>query len=136
MNIDDEVSFCNKVLFSRKYKVVHRIQSIIVIKIAKQQVCDEFIEQNVLIEFNKIFLRVKIYLIQNFQSSLIINMNVLKRNDINFQLSRNMLIINEIDVFLNYSSSTLKLASNLNNYIFFHFVIAIDIKIDIKKSKK
>ena len=39
-------------------------------------------------------------------------MNILKRNDINFQLSKNMLIINDIDVFLNYSSSQ-------NNYIFF-----------------
>ena len=84
LNIDDEVSFCNKVLFSRKYEVVHRTQSIIVIEIAKQQIYDKFIEQNVLIEFNKIFLRVKIYLIQNFQLSLIIDMNVFKRNDITF----------------------------------------------------
>ena len=42
-------------------------------------------------------------------------MNILKRDDIDFQLSKNMLIINEINVFLNYSSSI----SNLNNYIFF-----------------
>ena len=43
-----------------------------------------------------------------------------------------MLIINEIDVFLNYSLSI----SNLNNYIFFHFVIAINIKVNIKKFKE
>ena len=47
-----------------------------------------------------------------------------------------MLIINEINVFLNYSLLTSKLVSNLNNYIFFHFVIVIDIKIDIKKFRK
>ena len=41
-----------------------------------------------------------------------------------------MLVINEIDVFLNYLSSTL----NLNNYIFFHFVTK-NIK-NIKKFKK
>ena len=77
-------------------------------------------------------MRVKIYLIQNFQSNLIIDMNILKRDDINFQLNKNMLIINEINVSLNY----LSLILNLNNYIFFHFIIAIDIRINIKKFKK
>ena len=130
MNIDDEINFCNKILFSRKYEIIHRIRFIIVIEIAKQQICDKYIDQEILIEFNKFSLRVKIYLIQNFQSNLIIDMNILKRNDIDFQLNKNMLIINEIDVFLNY----LSLISNLNNYIFFHFVIK-NIK-NIKKFKK
>ena len=130
MNIDDEINLCNKVLFSRKYEIVHRTRFIIVIEIAKQQICDEYINQKFLIEFNKFSLRVKIYLIKNFQSNLIIDMNILKRNDIDFQLNKNMLIINEIDVFLNY----LSLISNLNNYIFFHFVIK-NIK-NIKKFKK
>ena len=130
MNIDDEINLCNKVLFSRKYEIVHRTRFIIVIEIAKQQICDEYINQKFLIEFNKFSLRVKIYLIKNFQSNLIIDMNILKRNDIDFQLNKNMLIINEIDVFLNYLSST----SNLNNYIFFHFVIK-NIK-NIKKIRK
>ena len=84
MNIDDEISFCNRILFSRKYKIVHRIRFIIVIEIAKQQICDEYIDQKILIEFNKLLLRVKIYLIQNFQSNLIIDMNILKRDDIDF----------------------------------------------------
>ena len=100
---------------------MYRTKSIIVIEIVDQQICDEYIEQKVLIEFNKFSLRVKIYLIQNFQSNLIIDINILKRDDINFQLNKNMLIINKIDVLLNYSSSQ-------NNYIFFYFVIINNIK--------
>ena len=127
MNIDNEINLCNKVLLFRKYEIIHRIQSIIVIKMTKQQVCDKYIEQDDLIEFNKKKLRVQIYLIQNFQSNLIIDINILKRNNINFQLSKNMLIINKIDVFLNYLLLISNLALNLNNYIFFYFVIVIDI---------
>ena len=118
------MNLCNRVLFSRDknlYEIVHRTRFIIVIEIAKQQICDKYIDQKVLIKFNKFSLRVKIYLIQNFQSNLIININILRRDDIDFQLSKNILIINKIDVLLNYLSSQ-------NNYIFFHFVIANNIK--------
>ena len=66
---------------------------------------DEYIEQKILIEFNKILLRVKIYLIQNLQSNFIININILRRNNIDLQLCQNMLVINKTNVFLNYSSS-------------------------------
>ena len=124
MKIDDEINLCNRALFSRDknlYKIVHRTRFIIVIEIVDQQIYDEYIKQKILIKFNKLSLRVKIYLIQNFQLNLIINMNILKQNNINFQLSKNILIINKVDMLLNYLSSQ-------NNYIFFISLLQMILK--------
>ena len=94
MNIDDEVSFCNRALFFKDknfYEIVHRTRFIIVIEIAKQQICDKYIDQEVLIEFNKLSLRVKIYLIQDFQSNLIYQHEYFKTRRYKFSIKQKYL---------------------------------------------
>ena len=107
LNIDEKMSFCSRSLLSKNknlYDIVHRIRLITITKIAKQQICDECIEQKILLNFNKFSVKIKTYLINHLQSELIIDMNVLSRDDMNFQFNRNMLVIKKMNVFLRYSS--------------------------------
>ena len=123
LNIDEKVNFCFKSLFFQNknlYDIVHRIRFITVTKVAKQQICDECIEQEILLNFNKFFVKIKTYLINHLQSNLIIDMNVLNRDDMNFQLNRNMFVIKKMNVFLRYSSVKIQ--------TFYHFVICNIIK--------
>ena len=118
LNIDEEMNLCFRSLFSQNknlYDIVHRTRLITVTKVAKQQICDECIEQEILLDFNKFSVKINTYLIDRLQSDLIIDMNVLDRDDMNFQLSRNMFVIEEIDVLLRYSSMKIQ--------TFYHFVI-------------
>ena len=68
------------------------------------QICNEYIDTKILLSFNKIFIQMKIYLIDNFQSNFIINMNVLNKNDMNFLLIRQALKIKNIEILLCYIS--------------------------------
>ena len=123
LNIDEKVNFCFKSLFFQNknlYDIVHRIRFITVTKVAKQQICDECIEQEILLNFNKFSIKIKTYLVNCLQSNLIIDMNVLNRDDMNFQLNRNMLVIKNVNVFLRYSSMKIQ--------TFYHFVICNIIK--------
>ena len=127
LNTDEEMSFCSKsLLFQNKnlYDIVYRIRSITITKIVEQQICDEYVEQEILLNFNKFFIIVKIYLINRLQSNLIIDMNVLNRDDIDFQLNRNMFVINEMNVFLCYSSKKISTS--------YHFVICNIMKFILK----
>ena len=123
LNIDEKMNFCFISLFLQNknlYNIVHRIQFITITKIAKQQICHECIEQKILLNFNKFSIKIKTYLINRLQLNLIIDMNVLNRDNINFQFNRNMFVIKKINVFLRYS--TMKIQT------FYHFVVCNIIK--------
>ena len=118
LNIDEKVSLCSKSLFSQNknlYDIVHRTRFITITKIVEQQICDECIEKKILLNFNKFPIKIKTYLIDRLQSNLIIDMNVLNRDDIDFQLNRNMLVIKKMNVSLRYSP--------MKTQTFYHFVI-------------
>ena len=123
LNIDEEVSLCSRSLFSQNknlYDIVHRIRLITITKVVEQQICDECIEQEILLDFNKFSIKIKTYLIDRLQSDLIIDMNVLNRDDIDIQLNRNMLVIEEVNVLLRYSWVKIQ--------TFYHFIICNIIK--------
>ena len=118
LNIDEKVNLCSKSLLSQNknlYDIVHRTRLITITKVVEQQICDECIEQEILLNLNKFSIKIKTYLIDRLQSDLIIDMNVLNRDDIDIQLSRNMLVIEEVNVFLRYSS--------VRAQTFYHFII-------------
>ena len=108
MNTNESVFLCDRdFLFNRNiYDLVHRFKLIIITEVAGIQVCDEYIDTKVLLNLNKIFIRMKAYLVDNFQSSFIININVLNKNDINLLLIRQALKIKDIEILLCYTSST------------------------------
>ena len=70
------------------------------------QICNEYIDTKVLLNFNKISIQMKVYLIDNLQSNFIINMNILNKNDINLLLTRQVLKIKDIEILLCYVSLT------------------------------
>ena len=108
MNTNENVFLCDRdFLFNRNINdFVHRFKFIIIIKIVDIQICDKYINTKVLLNLNKISVQIKTYLINNFQSSFIINMNVLNKNNINFLLIRQTLKIKNIEILLCYTSST------------------------------
>ena len=111
------VSLCSRsLLFQNKnlYGIVHRTRPITVIGVAGQQICDEYVEQEVLLGLNKFPIKVKAYLVDRLQPGLIIGMDVLGRGDIDLQFSRNMLVIGGVDVPLRYSP--------MGAQTFYHFV--------------
>ena len=73
-----------------------------------------------LLNFNKVFVTIKIYLIKNLQFDFIIDMNVLNKNDIDFMLSRKSLKVKNIDISLCYASSPS--SKKTNNHYFYHFM--------------
>lgn len=99
------VSLCSRSLLPNRnlYGIVHRTRPITVTGVAGQQICDEYIEQEVLLGPNKFPITMKAYLVDHLQPGLIIGMDVLNRGDIDLQLSRNMLVIGGVDVPLCYS---------------------------------
>ena len=90
LNTNENVFLCDRdFLFNRNiYDFVHDFKFIIIIEIIDIQICDEYIDTKVLLNSNKILIQMKIYLIDNFQSGFIININVLNKNDINSLLTR------------------------------------------------
>ena len=77
---------------------------------------------------------IKIYLINKLQFSLIININVFNRNNINLLLSRQALKVKNIEILLCYTSSPSALINRINRsnsmfsinnyekkYYFYHF---------------
>ena len=74
-----------------------------------------------LLNFNKIFVIIKVYLIKSFQFDLIIDINVLNKNDIDFMFNRKSLKVKNIDIFLCYAFSPSSKKANYN--YFYHFMI-------------
>ena len=107
MNTDENVFLYDRdFLLNRNiYDFVHRFKLIIIIEMTDIQVCDEYIDTKILLNSNKISVQIKAYLMNNFQSDFIINMNVLNKNDINFLLIRQTLKIKDIEISLCYISS-------------------------------
>ena len=132
LNIDEKMNFCFKwLLFQNKnlYDIMHRIRLITITKIAEQQVCDKYIEQKMLLELNKFFVTIKIYLINRLQSDFIIDMNFLNRDDIDLRFNRNTFVIKKVNVSLCYSS--------IRNHTFYYFnTHYITNCIEIKINKK
>ena len=97
------------------------------------QILNQYIEQKMLLSFNKIFVFVKIYLINNFQFDLIININVLNKNNIDFLLNRQTLRVKNIEILFCYTSSSSLINKNYclisqideceKNYYFYYFVV-------------
>ena len=81
---------CDRNLLSNEniYDFVYIIKSITIIEVIDMQILNQYIEQKMLLNLNKIFIFMKTYLMNNFQFDLIINVNVLNKNDIDFLLSR------------------------------------------------
>ena len=130
LNTNENVFLCDRdFLFNRNINdFVHRFKFIIIIKIVDIQICDKYINTKVLLNLNKISVQIKTYLINNFQSSFIINMNVLNKNNINFLLIRQTLKIKNIEILLCYTSSTsftsfITQSNVYINWIFYHFMI-------------
>ena len=124
------VSLCSRSLLPNKnlYGIVHRTRPITVTGVAGQQICDEYIEQEVLLGPNKFPLTVKAYLVNKLQPGLIIGMDVLNRGDIDLQLSRNMLVIGGVDVPLCYTPK-----GDLTSY---HFSSHYTKDLSVKTNKK
>ena len=132
LNIDENVFFCDRKLLSQSqnhYDLVHDIKFITIIEVADMQVLDEYIEQKMFLKLDKILVFIKIYLINDFQLELIIDMNVLNKNDIDFLFSRQTLKIEDIEISLRYTSSSINeincfisAVKHDYNHYFYHFV--------------
>ena len=80
LNINENVFLCDSNFVFRDrdvYNFVKRVKFIIIIEIVDMKILNKYIEKKVLLNFNKIFVIIKIYLIKDFQFDLIIDMNVL-----------------------------------------------------------
>ena len=68
MNINKNVFLYDRdFLFNRNiYNFVYNFKFIIIIKMIDIQICDEYINTKILLNSNKIFVRIKTYLINNF----------------------------------------------------------------------
>ena len=135
LNTDENVFLCDRSLLSQNrnhYDLVHRTKFITIIEIANMQMLNQYIEQKILLSLKKIFVLVKVYIINDLQSNLIIDMNVLNKDDIDLLLNRQVLRIKNVEISLFYTS----LSDNENNneinyktknqkhdYYFYHFVI-------------
>ena len=107
MNTNENVSLCDRdLLFNRNiYGLVYDFKFIIITEITDIQVCDEYIDTKILLDSNKIPVRIKTYLVNNLQSDLIIDMNVLNKDDIDLLLTCQALKIKDIEISLCYTSS-------------------------------
>ena len=83
------------------------------------KVLNKYIEKKMLLNFNKILVTIKVYLIKNLQFDFIIDMNVLNKSDIDFMLNRKSLKVKNIDILLCYAFSS---SSKKINYYFYHFM--------------
>ena len=98
-----------------------------------------------LLDLNRISISIKIYLMNNLQSDLIIDMNVLNKDDIDLLFSRQALKIKNIEISLCYTSSSSSVnqsncfISSVNeyekNYYFYHFVACHTNDDDVIKQK-
>ena len=122
LNTNENVSLCDRdLLFNRNiYGLVYDFKFIIITEITDIQVCDEYIDTKILLDSNKIPVRIKTYLVNNLQSDLIIDMNVLNKDDIDLLLTCQALKIKDIEISLCYTSS---IESKIYiNWIFYHFM--------------
>ena len=145
LNIDENVFFCDRELLSQNqnhYDFVHDIKFITIIEVADMQILDEYIEQKMFLKFNKVFVFIKIYLINDFQFELIIDMNVLNRDDIDLLFSRQALKVENIEISLCYTSSPINEISYFisavkhdYNHYFYHFIATHNNNDDVIESK-
>ena len=150
LDTNENVSFCDRNLLSFNQNhsdLVHRIKSITITEIANMQVLNQYIDQKVLLSFNRISVFIKVYLMNNLQLDLIINMNVLNKNDIDFLLSRQALRVENIEILLCYTSPSFSINKSncfifsvneykeYENYYFYHFVADHTNNSDVTKQK-
>ena len=148
LNIDENVFLCDQSLlsFNQNYSnFVHRIKFITIIKVANMQILNQYINQKMLLNFNKISVFIKIYLINNLQFDLIINMNVLNKNNIDFLLNRQALKVKNIEISFCYTSSPLSINKNncfislinkyKKNYYFYYFIVDYTNNDNVTKQK-
>ena len=131
LNIKKNVFFCDRrLLLKNVYRFIHKIRFIIIItKIINMQQCKKYIEKKMFLNFCKIVVRVKTYLIKNFKFDFIIDMNVLNKNDIDFLFTRQILKIKNIEIFLYYVSS-----SSSKIFTLYYFVVVYTNENDVISS--
>ena len=123
MNIDENVFLCDSSFVLRDrdvYDFVKRAKLIIIIEVVDMRILNKYIEKKMLLNFNKISVIIKVYLIKSFQFDFIIDMNVLNKDDIDFMLSRKLLKIKNIDISLCYALSFS--SKKTNSHYFYHFM--------------
>ena len=107
---------------------MYRIKLVIIIEIADRQIVDQVARIIVLLNSNKYPLQMTTYLVHDLLFNLIIDNDVLNRDNINFQYNRKIFIIEDVDIFLSYS--------NANYIIFYYFSAKLFNIINLIKYKK
>ena len=123
LNTDENVFLCDSSFVFRDrdvYDFVKRTRLIIIIEVVDMKVLNKYIEKKMLLNFNKVFVIIKAYLVEGLQFDFIIDMNVLNRTDIDFMLSRKSLRVKNIDISLCYASSFS--SKKTNSHYFYHFM--------------
>lgn len=123
LNINENVSLCDRSFLSsyeNQYDLIHNIKSITIINVTKKQILNQYIEQQILLNFNKIFVQIKIYLIDNLKSNLIIDINVLNKENMNLMFTRQILKMKDIEISLYYILSSKR---HITIYQSYHFMI-------------
>ena len=134
-NISENVSLWDRSLISKNFKdygFIYRIKLITIIEIANMQMLNEYIEQKVLLNSNKISVFIKTYIVNSLKPNFIINMNVLNKENIDFMLSRQTFRVKNIKISLCYVSSSIdkiidkisyEASYKIENYYFYYFVV-------------
>ena len=104
---DEAVSLLNKFVLFRGnlYDIVHNALSIIITNVSKRQIASQMIKIDVELSFNKIPLKMIVYLVKNLFSELIIVNDVLNRLDVNLQHDNNIIKIENQEMSLSYSNA-------------------------------
>ena len=95
------------------------------------QILNQYIKHNVLLNFNRISMFIKVYLINKLQFKLIININVFNRGNIDLLLNHQALKVKDTEISLCYTPSPPALVNRINSmfsfnnyeekYYFYHF---------------
>ena len=129
-------------LFDRKllpqqqniYGLVFNIKLITITGVAEMQIVDQYINTEILLNFNRIFVQIKVYLVNNLQLELIIGMNVLNKGDIDLLFSRQSLRVGNIEISLCYTFSSM--TGGFSYYISYYFIAGHTNSYNVTQSKQ
>ena len=107
---------------------MYKIKFVIITKVLNRQIVDQVTKITILLNFDKYSLQIITYLVYSLLFNLIIDNDVLNRDDIDLQYNREILIVNDIDISLFYN--------NANYIIFYYFNVKLFTIISSIKYKK
>ena len=119
LNIDENVSLCDRSFLSKnrdRYDLVHFIKFITIIDVVDMQIFDQYIEQKMLLNSNKVFIQIKTYFVNSFQFDFIIKTNVLNKENIDFLFNRRVFRVKNIEISLIYISFSIN-DNAINHFI-------------------